>query len=171
MPEKKPKRKQAGACGGSISGVQTSSLSSMMLNRSTSVSSPHRHRAAADATFPQEGLGFMLARHHNGTSSSRAADRAQPRRNPLDSLPELKELDLWTALNMLAQKAYSDPPDPVHVSPGKDDSAGEKPGDVDILGLLRGHTPHDLASLCQQWSFVDPKADPKGEEERRVQFP
>lgn len=174
MPQKKPKHKQAVECGSNISGVQTSSLSSMMFNKNASVSqptnNPHHHRSAADANFPQEGLGFMLARHHSRTSSSSSADRPQPRRHPVDSSSGLKDLDLWTALNMLAQKAYSDPSDPVQVAPGKAESAGEKPGDVDILRLLRGHTPHDLASLCQQWSFIDPKVDPKGEEECRLYF-
>lgn len=172
MPQKKPKHKQAVECGSNISGVQTSSPSSVVFNKNTPVSqptnSPHHHRAAADTNFPQEGLGFMLARHHSGTSASGAADRAQPRRHPVDSSSGLKDLDLWAALNMLAQKAYSDPSDPAHVAPGKAESAGEKPGDADILGLLRGHTPHDLASLCQQWSFIDPTVDPKGEEERRL---
>lgn len=172
MPQKKPKRKQAAECGSTNSGVQTSSLSSMMFNQNTSVSQPpnslHHHRAAAEANFPQEGLGFMLARQHSGTSSSSPADRPQTRRHSADSSSGLRDLDLWAALNMLAQKAYSDPSDPVHVAPGKAESAEEKPGDADVLGLLRGHTPHDLASLCQQWSFIDPKVDPKGEEECRL---
>lgn len=170
MAEKKPKHKQAVECGSDISGVQTSSLSSRMLNKNTSVcqpaNSPHHLRAAADANFPQEGLGFMLARHGSGTSCSSAADTAQPRRHPADSSSGLKDLDLWNALNVLAQKAYSDPSDPVHVAPGKAELAGGKSGDVDILGLLRGHNSHDLASLCQQWSFIDPNVDPKGEEKR-----
>lgn len=179
MPQKKPPQKQAVECGSNISGVQTSSLSSMTFNKNTSVPQPTNsplhhhhphHRAAANASFPQEGLGFMLARHHSGTSSSSAADRAQPRRHSADSSSGLKDLDLWAALNVLAQKAYSEPSEPLHVAAGKADSAGGKPGDVDILGLLRGHAPHDLASLCQQWSFIDPKVDPKGEDKRRLSF-
>lgn len=112
----------------------------------------------------------MLARHHSGTSSSGAADRAQPRRHSADSSSGLKDLEVWAALNVLAQKEYSEPSEPAHVPPGKAESAGGKPGEVDILGLLRGHAPHDLPSLCQQWSFIDPKVDPKGEDERRLSY-
>lgn len=169
MPQKRAKHKQAVEFGSNPSGVQASSTTAVAFNNNTPrprpTSSPNDHRAAADANFPQEGLGFMLARHHSGTAPSAAADRPQPRGDSADSSSGPKDLDLWAALNMLAQKAYSGP---VHVSPRKADSAGEKPADIDILGLLRGRTPHELASLCQQWSFIDPKTDPKGEEERRL---
>lgn len=171
MPQKKSKHKPAVEGGGNISGVQTSSTSTVVFSKNTSssqpTSTPNHHGAASDANFPQEGLGFMLSRHHGGTSSSTAApaDRPQPRRHSVDSSSGPKDLDLWATLNMLARKAYSEP---VHVAHGKADSAAEKPGDINILGLLRGHTPRDLASLCQQWSFIDPETDPKGEEERRL---
>lgn len=170
-PQKRPNHKRAvEGCGGDSSGVQTRSRSSAMVNKDTSVSqptnSPQHPRAASDAGFPQEGLGFMLARRHSGTPSSGAADRPQPR----SSSSGLKDLDFWAALNLLAQSSRSEPSEPsqpVRVAPGKAES-GEKPADVDILGLLRGHSPHELASLHQQWSFTDPKVDPKSEEERRL---
>lgn len=128
--------------------------------------SPDRHRVAA-CGLPQEGLGFVLARQPGATPPEA---RPQPPRHSLDSPSSPKNLNLWTALNMLTQSSYSDP---AHGAPGKAESGGgEKQGDINILGLLRGHAPHDLTSLCQQWSFIDPKTEPKGERRRlsRVQI-
>lgn len=124
MPQKKAKhKKQSVELGGNTSGVPTSSTSTVAFTKNTSrsqpTSSPNHHRAAADPNFPQEGLGFMLARHHS-------------------------------------------------VAPIKADSPEENPGDIDILGLLRCHPHHELVSLCRQWSFIDPKTDPKGEEDRQL---
>lgn len=177
MPQKKAKhKKQTVEPGGNTSGVPTSSTSTVAFSKNTSrsqppssprsqpPSSPNHHRSAADANFPQEGLGFMLTRHRSGTAVSIAANKPQPRRHSADSSSGPHDLNLCTALNMLSQKAYSEPP----VAPIKTDSAEEHPGDIDIVGLLRCHPPHELVSLCQQWSFIDPKTDPKGEEDRQL---
>ncbi|TWW65246.1 Zinc finger protein 516 [Takifugu flavidus] len=138
MPQKKAKhKKQTVELGGNTSGVPTSSTSAVAFNKNTSrsqpTSSPNHHRSAADANFPQEGLGFMLARHHSGMALSIAANKPRPRRNSADSSSGPNDLDPCAALNMLSQKAYSEPP----VAPIKADSAEEHPGDIDILGLLR----------------------------------
>lgn len=169
VPQKKVKhKKQTVELGGNTSGVPTSSTGTVASNKSTSgsqpSSSPNHHRSAADAIFPQEGLGFMLARHRGGTAFGIAASKPRPRRHSADSSSGPNDLHLCTALNMLSQKAYAEPP----VAPIKADSAEDHPGDIDILGLLRCHPPHELVSLCQQWTFIDPKTDPKGEEDRQL---
>ncbi|XP_069032538.1 zinc finger protein 516-like [Embiotoca jacksoni] len=126
-------------------------------------SSPkHRgSRATVEGNFPQEGLGFMLARNHGGTSSNAAADRLHSRRQSCDFPSGPKGPDLWAAMNMWGLhggKAYLDP---LLFAQGKSESTGEMPMDIDILSLLKNYSPHDLAALYQHWGFVDPRLDPQ----------
>ncbi|XP_042362990.1 zinc finger protein 516-like [Plectropomus leopardus] len=123
-------------------------------------SSPkHRgHRAAVEGNFPQEGLGFMLARNHGGTSSNASADRPHSRRQSCDSSSGPKGPDLWAAMNMWGHKAYLEP---LRYAQVKNESSGEMPMDINILSLLKNYSPHDLAALYQHWGFVDPRIDPQ----------
>ncbi|KAM9339867.1 zinc finger protein 516-like [Symphorus nematophorus] len=165
LPQRKSgEHKQAGEGGSKSSSGQATSSSSTVHSKSVPsfhpTSSPkHRsHRAAVEANFPQEGLGFMLARNHGGTSSSAAADRPIPRRQSCDSSSGPKGPDLWAAMNMWGHKAYLEP---LRFAQGKNESAGEMPMDIDILSLLKNYSPHDLAALYQHWGFVDPRIDPQ----------
>ncbi|KAM3595953.1 uncharacterized protein V6R79_005827 [Siganus canaliculatus] len=144
--------------------AQTASSSSAVHSKSAPsfrpTSSPkHRgHRATVEANFPQEGLGFMLARNHGGTSSSAAADRPHSRRQSIDTSSGPKAPDVWAAMNMWGHKAYLEP---LRFAQGKNESKGEMPMDIDILSLLKSYSPHDLAALYQHWGFVDPRIDPQ----------
>ncbi|XP_051246131.1 zinc finger protein 516-like [Dicentrarchus labrax] len=165
LPQKKSGGHNRADEGGSkSSSTQATSSSSTVHSKSAPSSQPtsspkHRgHRAAVEANFPQEGLGFMLARNHGGTSSNTAADRPHPRRQPCDSSSGPKGPDLWAAMNMWGHKAYLEP---LRFAQGKNDSTGEMPMDIDILSLLKNYSPHDLAALYQHWGFVDPRIDPQ----------
>ncbi|XP_075962586.1 zinc finger protein 516-like [Anarhichas minor] len=165
LPQKKSGEHNRAEKGGSKSSSTkaTSSSSSMPSKSSPSfqpTNSPkHRsHRAAVEGHFPQEGLGFMLARNHGGTSSNVSADRPHPRRQSCDSSSGPKVPDLWAAMNMWGHKAYLEPD---HFAQVKNESTGEMPMDIDILSLLKNYSPHDLAALYQHWGFVDPRIDPQ----------
>lgn len=169
LPQKKSgEHKREGDGGSKRSSAQATSSSSVVHSKSAPsfqpTSSPkHRgHRAAVEANFPQEGLGFMLARNHGGTSSNTAAERPHPRRQSCDSSSGPKGPDLWAAMNMWGHKAYLEP---LRFAQGKNESTGEMPMDIDILSLLKNYSPHDLAALYQHWGFVDPRIDPQGKEE------
>lgn len=167
LPQKKSgDQKQAEAGGSKTSSAQASSSSGIGHSKNAPTfqptSSPKHHRAAVEANFPQEGLGFMLARNRGGTSSSAAADRPHYRRLSCDSSSGQKGPDLWTAMNMWGHKAYLEP---LRFAQGKNESTGEMPMDIDILSLLKNYSPHDLAALYQHWGFVDPRIDAQGEEE------
>ncbi|XP_043995335.1 zinc finger protein 516-like [Gambusia affinis] len=140
------------------SSVHTKSLS----NFQTSSSPKHRgNRVAVEGVFPQEGLGFMLARNQSGTSSNTAADKAYSRRQSWDFSSGLKGPDLWAAMNMWGLhggKAYLEP----HLfAQGKSDSTGDTPKEMDLLSLLKSYSPHELAGLYQHWGYVDPRLDPQ----------
>lgn len=158
------KRKEEG--GSKSSSAKASSSNRIVHGKKASsfrpTSSPKHHRAAVEANLPHEGLGFMLARNHGGTSSSAAADRPPSRRQSCDSSVGPKGPNLWTAMNIWGHKAYLEP---LRFAQGKTESTGEMPMDIDILSLLKNYSPHDLASLYQHWGFVDPRIDPQGEEE------
>lgn len=165
LPQKKSGEQNRAAEGGSKgSSARATSSSSVVHSKSVPgfqpTSSPkHRgHRAAVEGNFPQEGLGFMLARNHGGTSSNAAADRLHPRRQSCDSSSGPKGPDLWAAMNMWGHKAYLEP---LLFAQGKSESTGEMPMDIDILSLLKNYSPHDLAALYQHWGFVDPRLDPQ----------
>lgn len=147
QPQKKSSEHNRAEKGGSkSSGARNSSSSSLVHSESSpSVQSTdglkHRsHRAAVEGNFPQEGLGFMLANNHGGTSSNVCADRPQPRRQSCDSSSGPKGPDLWAAMNTWGHKAYLEP---VRFAQGKNESAGEMPMDIDILSLLKSYSPHD----------------------------
>lgn len=154
----------------SSSGQATSLSSSVHTKRLDgflpSSSPKHRgDRAAVERVFPQEGLGFMLARNHSGTSSNAAANRSHSRRQSCDFSSGLKSPDLWATMNMWGPhgaKAYSDP---LLFAQGKSESTGEMPKDVDILSFLKNYSPGDLAALYQHWGFVDPRLDPQSKKD------
>ncbi|XP_059206335.1 zinc finger protein 516-like [Centropristis striata] len=165
LPQKKSSEHNRAEKGASkSSSTHATSSSSIVHSKSTpsfqSTSSPkHRsHRAAVEGNFPQEGLGFMLARNHGGTSSNASADRPHPRRQSCDSSSGPKGPDLWAAMNMWGHKAYLEP---LRFPQVKNESTGEMPMDIDILSLLKNYSPHDLAALYQHWGFVDPRIDPQ----------
>ncbi|XP_065804534.1 zinc finger protein 516-like [Labrus bergylta] len=163
LPQKKSGEHNRVVEGGSKSS-QAKSSSSTVHSKSSHSSQPtsspkHRgHRAAVEANFPQEGLGFMLARSHGGTSSNAAPDRPHPRRQSCDSSSGAKGPDLWAAMNIWGHKAYLEP---LRFAQGKNEAAGEMPMDIDILSLLKNYSPHDLAAVYQHWGFVDPRIDPQ----------
>ncbi len=168
LPQKKcSEHKRAEESGSKSSSSQSTSSSSIVQGKSPHsfqpTSSPkHRgHRAAVEASFPQEGLGFMLARNHGGTSSSTTADRPHSRRQSCDSSSGPRGSDLWAATTMWSHKAYLET---LRFAQEKNESTGEMPMDIDILSLLRNYNPHDLAALYQHWGFIDPRIDPQGEE-------
>uniref|UniRef100_UPI0037E80D22 zinc finger protein 516-like n=1 Tax=Semicossyphus pulcher TaxID=241346 RepID=UPI0037E80D22 len=163
LPQKKSGEHNRVVEGGSKMPQATSSSSTVHSKSAPSfqpTSSPkHRgHRAAVEASFPQEGLGFMLARNHGGTSSNAAPDRPHARRQSCDSSSGPKGPDLWAAMNMWGHKAYLEP---LRFAQGKNEASGEMPMDIDILSLLKNYSPHDLAALYQHWGFVDPRIDPQ----------
>lgn len=164
LPQKKSgEQKQAeGGSKGSSAQASSSTVHGKNAPSFQPTSSPKHHRAAVEANFPQEGLGFMLARNRGGTSSSVAADRSHSRRQSCDSSSGPRGPDMWTAMNMWGHKAYLEP---LRFAQGKNESTGEMPMDIDILSLLKNYSPHDLAALYQHWGFVDPRIDPQGEEE------
>ncbi|XP_015235998.1 PREDICTED: zinc finger protein 516-like [Cyprinodon variegatus] len=140
------------------------SVSSKSLSGFQPSSSPkHRgNRASVEGVFPQEGLGFMLARNHGGTSSNEAAaDRPHPRRQSQDFSSGVKGPDLWAAISMWGLhggKAYFDS----HLfAQGKSDSTEDTPKEMDLLGLLKSYGPHELAAFYQHWGYVDPRLDPQ----------
>lgn len=169
QPQKKSSEHNQAVEGGSKgSSTQATSSNRTVHNKSLPsfkpTSSPkHRgNRATVEGNFPQEGLGFMLARNHGGTSSNAAADRLHSRRQSCDFSSGPKGPDLWAAMNMWGlhgSKAYIDP---LLFAQGKSESTGEMPMDIDILSLLKNYSPHDLAALYQHWGFVDPRIDPQG---------
>ncbi|XP_012730881.2 zinc finger protein 516 [Fundulus heteroclitus] len=140
------------------SGVHSKSLPS-----SQPSSSPKHRGNRVEGVFPQEGLGFMLARNQGGTSANAAtaADRAHSRRQSWDFSSGLKGPDLWAAINMWGLhggKAYLDP----HLfAQGKSDPTGDAPREMDLLSLLKSYSPHELAALYQHWGYVDPRLDPQ----------
>ncbi|XP_037330894.2 zinc finger protein 516-like [Pungitius pungitius] len=146
------------------SGTRGTSSSSSVHSKGSSGFQPtdspkHRsHRAPAEANFPQEGLGFMLARNHGGASSNVSADRPHSRRQSCDSSSGPRGPDLWAAMNMWGHKAYVEP---VRFAQVKNESTGEVPMDIDILSLLKNYSPNDLAAVYQHWGFVDPRIDPQ----------
>lgn len=163
--------KRAAEGGGKGSGGQATSLNSSVHTKSLDAFQPsgspkHRgDRAAAEGGFPQEGLGFILARSHSGASSNAAADRSHSRRQSWEFSLGPKGPDVWAAMNMWGPhgaKAYSDP---LLFAQGKSESAGEMPKDVGILSFLKNYSPSDLAALYQHWGFVDPRIDPQSKEE------
>ncbi|KAL3043762.1 hypothetical protein OYC64_003591 [Pagothenia borchgrevinki] len=161
LPQKKSGEHKRAEKGGSKSSSSQATSSSSTVKSATSVhptSSPKHgsHRAAVEGNFPQEGLGFMLARNHGGNSST--AERPLPRRQSCDSSSGPKGPDLWAAMNMWGNKAYLEP---LRYAQVKNESTGERPMDIDILSLLKNYSPHDLAALYQHWGFVDPRIDPQ----------
>ncbi|XP_045914371.1 zinc finger protein 516-like isoform X2 [Micropterus dolomieu] len=165
IPQKTSGVQKGAEEGGSKSSSTQATSSTTIVHRKSAhsvrpPSSPkHRGpRAAVEANFPQEGLGFMLARNHGGTSSNTAADRPNPRRQSCDSSSGPKGPDLWAAMNMWGHKAYLEP---LRFAQGKNEATGEMPMDIDILSLLKNYSPHDLAALYQHWGFVDPRIDPQ----------
>ncbi|XP_034560957.1 zinc finger protein 516-like [Notolabrus celidotus] len=162
LPQKKSGEHNQAVEGGSKSARPTSSSSTVHSKstpsfQSTSKPKYRAHRAAVEASFPQEGLGFMLARNHGGTSSN-TPDRHHPRRQSCDSSSGPKGPDLWAAMNMWGHKAYLEP---LQFAQGKNEAAGEMPMDIDILSLLKNYSPQDLAALYQHWGFVGPRIDPQ----------
>lgn len=163
------KRPAEGGSKGSSTQTNPSKSSALTktLSRVQSTSTP-KYRgniAAVEGNFPQEGLGFMLARNHGGATSNSTADRLHSRRQSSDFSSASKGPDLWAAMNMWrlhGGKAYLDP---LLFAQGKSESTGEMPMDIDILSLLKNYSPHDLAALYQHWGFVDPRLDPQGKEE------
>nr|XP_040045156.1 zinc finger protein 516-like isoform X1 [Gasterosteus aculeatus aculeatus]XP_040045157.1 zinc finger protein 516-like isoform X1 [Gasterosteus aculeatus aculeatus] len=156
-------RAQKGGSKGS--GARATSSSSIVHSKSSSGLQPadgpkHRsHRAPpVEANFPQEGLGFMLARNHGGASSDVSAERPHSQRQSRDSSSGPKGPDLWAAMNMWGHKAYMEP---VRFAQVKSESTGDVPMDIDILSLLKNYSPHDLAAVYQHWGFVDPRIDPQ----------
>ncbi|XP_068189372.1 zinc finger protein 516-like [Antennarius striatus] len=119
---------------------------------------PTAHPSAGEANFPQEGLGFMLARKHGAAPSNPTADGPPPRRQSWDSSSSPAGPDLWASVNMWDHKAYFDS---LRFAQGKNDPAGDTPMDVNILSLLKHYSPHDPAGLYQHWGFVDPRMDPQ----------
>uniref|UniRef100_A0A096LUS5 C2H2-type domain-containing protein n=1 Tax=Poecilia formosa TaxID=48698 RepID=A0A096LUS5_POEFO len=159
LPTPRTQRTQPPGVTAQTSSKHTKSLS----NVQTSSSPKHRgNRAAVEGVFPQEGLGFMLARNQSGTSSNTAADRTYSRRQSWDFSSGLKGPDLWAAMNMWGLhggKAYLEQ----HLfAQGKSDSAGDTPKEMDLLSLLKSYSPHELAALYQHWGYVDPRLDPQG---------
>uniref|UniRef100_A0A8C6WG66 Zinc finger protein 516 n=1 Tax=Neogobius melanostomus TaxID=47308 RepID=A0A8C6WG66_9GOBI len=129
---------------------------------------PKSLRAAVKGNFPQEGLGFMLARNHN-SSTSLNSNRLQPQRQSCDPTSGLKGQDLWAALNMWGlhgSKAYLDP---LQCSQGKRETTGQMPMDINILSLLKNYSPQDVAALYQHWGFVDPRLDPQGKTSKNLE--
>lgn len=167
QPQKKSGEHNRAAEGGSKgSSAQATSSHSTVHSKSCPTFQPtnspkHRgSRAAVEGNFPQEGLGFMLARNHSGTSSN--TDRLHSRRQSCDFQSGPKGPDLWAAMNMWAlhgSKAYLDP---LLFAQGKSEAVGEMPVDIDIVSLLKNYSPHDLAALYQHWGFVDPRLGPQG---------
>ncbi|CAJ1084100.1 zinc finger protein 516-like [Xyrichtys novacula] len=148
--------------GESKSTQATSSSSTVHSKGATSSQSTSRpkyrsHRAVVETSFPQEGLGFMLAKNHGGTSSN-TPDRHHHRRQSCDSSSGPKGPNLWAAMNMWGHKAYLEP---LQFAQGKSEAVGETPMDIDILSLLKNYSPQDLAALYQHWGFVDPRIDPQ----------
>ncbi|XP_047461866.1 zinc finger protein 516-like [Mugil cephalus] len=169
QPQKKSSEHNQAVEGGSKgSSAQATSSNHTVRSKSlpsfqpTNPSPKHRgNRATVEGNFPQEGLGFMLARNNGGTSSNAAADRLHSRRQSCDFPSGPKGPDLWAAMNMWGlhgSKAYLDP---LLFAQGKSESTGEMPMDIDILSLLKNYSPHDLAALYQHWGFVDPRIDPQ----------
>ncbi|XP_054462526.1 zinc finger protein 516-like [Anoplopoma fimbria] len=165
LPQKKSGEHNRAEKGGSkSSSTQATSSKSIVHSKSSPSVQPtnspkHRgHRAAVEGNFPQEGLGFILARNHGGTSTNVSADRPQPRRKSCDSSSGPKVPDLWAAMNMWGHKGYLEP---VRFAQVKNESTAEMPMDFDILSLLKNYSPHDLAALYQHWGFVDPRIDPQ----------
>ncbi|XP_078131405.1 zinc finger protein 516-like [Sander vitreus] len=165
LPQKKSGEHNRAEKGGSkSSSTRATSSSSIVHSKSAPSFQPtnspkHRsHIATVEGNFPQEGLGFMLARNHGGTSSNASADRPHPRRPSCDSSSVPKDPDLWAAMNMWGHKAYLEP---LRFAQVKNESTGEMPMDIDILSLLKNYSPHDLAALYQHWGFVDPRIDPQ----------
>lgn len=172
LPQKKSGvHTQALEGGGKAPSTQATSSCITLNNKSVSsflpISSPKQrgHREAVEGNFPPEGLGFMLARNHGGTSSNMAAGRPHSHRQSCDSSSSPKGADLWSAVNMWGlhgSKAYIEP---LLFAQGKSELTGQTPLDIDILSLLKNYSTHDLAALYQHWGFVDPRIDPQGKED------
>ncbi|XP_077446658.1 zinc finger protein 516-like [Stigmatopora argus] len=108
-------------------------------------------RTAEEGHFPKEGLGFMLS---HGAASSDSIPR-HPQRLPS---PSPKGADLWATMSMWGHRAYLDP---LLYSQAKSNVAADPPADFDVVSLLKGYNPHELAALYQHWGFVDPRLDPQ----------
>uniref|UniRef100_A0A3Q4HDG7 Zinc finger protein 516 n=1 Tax=Neolamprologus brichardi TaxID=32507 RepID=A0A3Q4HDG7_NEOBR len=152
---------EGGSKGSSTQATSSNSIvNSKSLQSLQPTSSPKQrgNRVTVEGNFPQEGLGFMLARNRSGNSSSSSnTDKLHSRRHSSDFSSGPKGSDLWAAMNMWGlhgSKAYLDT---LRISQGKSESTGETPTDIDILSLLKNYSPHDLASLYQHWGFVDPR--------------
>ncbi|KAM6900080.1 zinc finger protein 516-like [Xenentodon cancila] len=164
---KSSEQKQPAEGGSKGSSAQTCSSNSSVHTKSLHSLQPTRtpkHRgniAAVEGNFPQEGLGFILARNHGGTSSTAAAERLHSRRQSSDFSSAPKGPDLWAAMNMWRLHSGKAFLDPLLIAQGKSESAGEMPMDIDILSLLKNYSPHDLAALYQHWGFVDPRLGPQ----------
>ncbi|KAM4539712.1 zinc finger protein 516-like [Odontesthes bonariensis] len=165
QPQRKSGEHKRAVEGGSKSSSAQSTSNNSVHNKSLPSFQPTRspkhrsNRAAVEGNFPQEGLGFMLARNSGGTSTDTASDRVHSRRQLCDFSSSPKGPDLWAAMNMWGLhggKAYLDP---LLFAQGKSESTGEMPVDIDILSLLKNYSPHDLAALYQHWGFVDPRLD------------
>lgn len=152
----------------SSNSIVNSIVNSKSLQSLQPTSSPKQrgNRATVEGNFPQEGLGFMLARNRSGNSSSSSnTDKLHSRRHSSDFSSGPKGSDLWAAMNMWGlhgSKAYLDT---LRISQGKSESTGETPTDIDILSILKNYSPHDLAALYQHWGFVDPRLVSQGKEE------
>uniref|UniRef100_A0A668RVC0 C2H2-type domain-containing protein n=1 Tax=Oreochromis aureus TaxID=47969 RepID=A0A668RVC0_OREAU len=160
---------EGGSKGSSTQATSSNSIvNSKSLQSLQPTSSPKQrgNRATVEGNFPQEGLGFMLARSRSGNSSSSSnTDKLHSRRHSSDFSSGPKGSDLWAAMNMWGlhgSKAYLDT---LRRSQGKSESTGETPTDIDILSLLKNYSPHDLAALYQHWGFVDPRLVSQGKEE------
>ncbi|MEQ2235785.1 hypothetical protein ILYODFUR_005784 [Ilyodon furcidens] len=151
--------------------INSSVHSKSLLSLQPSSSPKHRgNRATVEGVFPQEGLGFMLARNQSGTSSNAVADRPHSRRHSWDFSSGLKGPDLWASINMWGLhggKAYLDP----HVfAQEKSDSTGDTPKETDLLSLLKSYSPHELAAFYQHWGYVDPTLDPQATQQLNGSF-
>ncbi|XP_034016167.1 zinc finger protein 516-like [Thalassophryne amazonica] len=148
--------------GGSKSSSTQESPSSSIPHFQKTCSPKHRvHRGAAEGSFPQEGLGFMLTRNCSGTSSSATADRLQACRQTCDSPSGPKGPDLWTAMNMWGLHGGKALFEPFLYSQENSKPSGEIPMDSNVLNFLKNYSSHDVASLYQYWRFVDPRFDPQ----------
>ncbi|RVE67013.1 hypothetical protein OJAV_G00113020 [Oryzias javanicus] len=112
--------------------------------------------APEEGIFPQEGLGFMLARNHGGSSSN--TDRNYTRRKSCEFSSGPKGPDLWSMWRLSGGKTYLDP---LLFAQGNRESTGEAPAETEIFSVLKNYSPHDLAALYQHWGFVDPRLDPQ----------
>uniref|UniRef100_A0A3P9JXP3 Zinc finger protein 516 n=1 Tax=Oryzias latipes TaxID=8090 RepID=A0A3P9JXP3_ORYLA len=138
----------------------SSSRAKSVPNLQPTSSLKHRgNMAPEEGIFPQEGLGFMLAKNHSGTSSN--TDRHYTRRKSCEFSSGLKAPDLWSTMNMWRLSGGKTYLDPLLFAQGNSESTGERPANMDIFSLLKSYSPRDLAALYQHWGFIDPRLDPQ----------